>query len=121
MTVLPEDADKGVGERRSDIYEAHIVGTIEQLDALLRSVDLDVGCSHPHFQQNDDRTVSLLVYSDLAQVEQLRTRGNRVELGENVSLRAEALKGEFSTGDRFDGGRVAPRGFGVKIPAGGRK
>lgn len=119
MTVLPEDNGKGGGEQIADIYEARIIGKIEQLDALLRTFDLDVGCSHPHFDRVDDRTVSLLAYATLAQVERIRAQDYTVELGENVSQRAEALKGEIGTGDRFEGGRVVPRGFGVKSRARG--
>lgn len=113
MAVPPEQAGTGSEEARADIYEARIVGSVEQLDRLLRTTQLDVGCSHPHFQPVDDHMAALLIYADLAQVEQIRAAGYRVELGENASARAEALGDEIGTGDRFEGGRIAPRGFGM--------
>jgi hypothetical protein len=114
MAAPPENAGKSGDDRRDDIYEARIVGSLEQLDKLLRSTELDVGCSHPHFQPIDDQTVALLAYADLRRVEQIRARGLTVELGANVSERAEALGDDIGQGDRFEGGRIAPRGFGVR-------
>jgi hypothetical protein len=121
MVVRPEETGDGGDRQRADIYEARIIGSFEQLDTLLRSTELDVGCSHPHFHRIDSETASLLVFSTLPQVEQLRDKGHVVELGENVSRRTEGLKNEIGAGDRFDGGRVVPRGFGVKTAGRGRK
>jgi hypothetical protein len=113
MAKAPDDAAKG-GESHADIYEARITGTIEELDRLLRTVALDVGCTHPHFEPAEAGRVKLLVFADLAQVEELKAGGHDVALGENVSERARGRAGEIGKGDRFEGGRVVPRGFGLK-------
>jgi hypothetical protein len=39
----------------------------------------------------------------------------RVEVGENVMAEAQARLAEVGAGDRFDGGRIAPRGLGEAI------
>lgn len=117
-----EDRDTGAGKDgggHTDKYEAHVIGSFEQLDKLLRTFNVDVGCTRPHFRRIDDLTADLLIYADLGLVERLKGQGYTVELGDNVSQRAEKLKGEIGTGDRFDGGRVVPHGFGVNRSQGG--
>jgi hypothetical protein len=117
MVERDDEAAKGDGQSR-DIFEARIIGRIDELDRLLRSVPLDVGCTHPHFDRLADGNMVLFAYATVAQVEQLRGRGHRVELGENVSQRAERRKGEIGVGDRFAGGKIAPKGLGRKLAAG---
>ena len=114
MVANPAGSDRTGDPSLDDIYETRIVGTPQKLDSVLRSFDLDVGCSHPHFEQIDDQTFALLAFARRPQIEELRSAGYVVEVGENVSRRAESLKNEIGTGDRFDGGRVVPRGFGIK-------
>lgn len=118
MVERPDEPGKGDGPA-SDIHEVRIIGRIEELDRLLRSVPLDVGCTHPHFEQLADGNASLFAYATMAQVEQLRGSGHQLEIGENVSQRAERRKGEIGTGDRFEGGKIAPRGLGRKPGARG--
>jgi len=38
-----------------------------------------------------------------------------VEVGENVMAQAQARLAEVGVGDRFDGGRITPRGIGEAI------
>ena len=114
MVANPAGSDSTGDVSLDDIYETRIVGTPQKLDSVLRSFALDVGCSHPHFEQIDDQTFALLVFARRPQIEELQSAGYVVEVGENVSRRAENLKNEIGAGDRFDGGRIVPRGFGIK-------
>ena len=113
MAGNPEDIGDGAHGQASDFYEARLIGSLKELDALLRTSHLEVGCSHPHYESVESGTVALLVFATRAQLDELRGRGIKVEIGENVSQRAERLKQEIATGDRFEGGRVPPQGFGV--------
>lgn len=117
MVERSDEPGKGEGAP-ADIYETRIIGRFEELDRLLRTMAVDVGCTHPRFERLGEEKVALLAYSTMAQVEQLRGEGYAVELGENVSRRAGRLKGEIGSGDRFEGGKIAPKGLGRKPGAG---
>lgn len=118
MVTQSKEPDEKDAAPSGDIYGTHIGGSLAALDKLLRTTDLDVGCSHPHFSNREDGTVSLFAFATFHQAEQLRAQGYAVEQGENVSRRADSLKGEIGAGDRFEGGRISPHGFGLKRTGG---
>jgi len=120
MVDRPEGPGPGT-DRAADLYEARIFGTADELDRLLRSVPLDVGCSHPHFGRHDDGSFILFAYATMEQAGQLRHLGHRIEVGENMSERARRRQSEIGKGDRFQGGKIAPRGLGRKPGRGGQK
>jgi hypothetical protein len=103
-----------------DLYEARITGTRETLATLMQTFELDVGCRHPHVEPNPDRTASLLVYVTKDRIRELQEAGYKVETLENASEIGRQRQKEVGQGDRFEGGRVAPRGLGEK-PGYGRK
>ena len=97
-----------------DLYEARITGNHEDLKRLLQTFNLDVGCRHPHLEPNPDRTATLTVYASEDRIREIKAAGYKIERGENVSALGLERQKEVGEGDRFKGGRVAPRGLGEK-------
>lgn len=102
-----------------DLYEARITGSRETLTRLMQTFELDVGCRHPQVEANPDRTATLLAYATKDRIRELQEAGYKVEIGENVSELGRQRQKEVGQGDRFEGGRVAPRGLGKKSGYGG--
>jgi hypothetical protein len=96
-----------------DLYAARITASRETLTKVMREFALDVGC-RPHPKMNPDGTATLLVYATEERIGELRAAGYGVERGENVSAIGRERQAEVGKGDRFEGGRVAPRGLGEK-------
>jgi|GEM_PF-2222712 len=97
-----------------DLYAALITGNHENLKRLLQTFELDVGCRHPHLEPNPDRTATLTVYATEERIREIQAAGYKIERGENVSALGRERQKEVGEGDRFKGGRVAPRGLGEK-------
>ena len=107
-------------ETLPDLYEARITGSRETIAKVLREFQLDVGCRHPHVENNPDRTTTLLAYVTEARLRELEAAGYTVEKGENVSALGRQRQSEVGKGDRFEGGRRAPSGLGDKRGPGGK-
>jgi len=103
-----------------DLYAARITSNHENLARLLQTFELDVGCRHPHLEPNPDRTATLTVYATEERIREIQAAGYQIERGENVSAVGRERQKEVGEGDRFKGGRVAPRGLGEK-PGGNLK
>jgi hypothetical protein len=97
-----------------DLYAARVTGSREALAKLMQTFELDVGCRHPHVEPNPDRTATLVVYVTDERIREIQAAGYKVERGENVSALGRERQKEVGKGDRFEGGRVAPRGLGEK-------
>jgi hypothetical protein len=97
-----------------DLYAAQVTGSRETLARLLQTFELDVGCRHPHVEPNPDGTATLVVYATEERIREIQAAGYKVETGENVSAVGRERQAEVAKGDRFEGGRVAPRGLGKK-------
>ena len=93
----------------ADVYAARITGDRETLASVVQRFQLDVGCRHAHVEPNPDRSATMIVYATEARIRELRDAGYSVETGENVSALGRERQREVGTGDRFEGGRVAPR------------
>jgi hypothetical protein len=119
-----ESGDSNQSQRNeaiaSDLYSARVTGSRETLARLMQTFELDVGCRHPEIEANPDRTATLLLYATKERIRELQDAGYKVETGENVSELGRQRQKEVGKGDRFEGGRVAPRGLGEK-PGYGRK
>jgi hypothetical protein len=98
-----------------DLYAARITGSRESLAKLLQTFELDVGCRHPHVEPNPDRSATMVVYATEQRIREIQAAGYSVERGENVSALGRERQAEVGQGDRFQGGRVAPRGLGAKL------
>jgi hypothetical protein len=79
---------------------------------------LDAGCK-PHVDQRAGRGVSMQAYVAEDEVDRLRERGYEVEVLADATVAGLERLAEVGQGDRFEGGRVAPRGLGRKT--GGRR
>ncbi|MFS8087403.1 MAG: hypothetical protein ACMG6H_17360 [Acidobacteriota bacterium] len=101
-------------QNEPDLYAARIIATRETFGKLMQQFELDVGCRHPHVDVNPDGTSTMLVYATEDRIRRIRDAGYKVEQGENVSALGRERQGEVGEGDRFAGGRVAPRGLGLK-------
>jgi hypothetical protein len=104
-------------ERDDDTFAVRVRVTREQAAELIRGGGYDFG-DRPHAIRNADGTGMLGMFVDRRQIGELRARGYDVEVGQNQSARARQRLSEVGEGDRFEGGRVPPRGIGRKV--GGR-
>jgi len=111
----PGDANQFPGTEviPPDLFAARIRVTRESLTKLLQTFELDVGC-RPHPEVNSDGIGSLLAYATEERIRELQAAGYTVEAGENVSALGRQRQAEVGRGDRFQGGRIAPRGLGEK-------
>ncbi len=107
------------GETLPDLYEVRITVRREQFEELMRKYQLDLGC-RPHVERNADGTGTVLAFASAESIRDLQSAGYQVEQGENVSATGRERQKEIGTGDRYQGGRVIPRGLGRKS-GGGRK
>jgi hypothetical protein len=107
----------GPPEEADDRFVVRVTVSAAQADELLRREGLDFG-DHPHIDPRPDGTGSLILFMTRGEARALEREGLRVELGDNMSARARERLAEIGRGDRFEGGRVVPRGIGRKI--GGR-
>ena len=96
-----------------DLYAARVTGSRETFVKLMQEFQLDVGC-RPHLEVNPDGSGTMLVYATEERIRELQAAGYRVEPGENVSALGRERQAEVGKGDRFERGRVAPRGLGEK-------
>jgi hypothetical protein len=101
-----------------DLYAVKVTGSREALAKLLQTFELDVGCRHPQLEPAAGRNAVLLVYASRERIGEIQAAGYSVEIGDNVSAQARDRQAEVGKGDRFEGGRVPPRGLGRK-PGGG--
>ena len=104
-------------EREGDILAVRVRATPEQARALVELGEYDTG-DHPRFNQGRDGTGSLDLFVSRAQADAIRERGMTVDVVSNQSSRARARIAELSEVDRYEGGKITPRGIGRKI--GGR-
>lgn len=96
-----------------DLYAARVTGSRETITKLMQEFELDVGC-RPHPEINPDGNGTLLVYATEEHIRELQATGYHIERGENVSAVGRERQAEVGKGDRFEGGRIAPRGLGEK-------
>jgi hypothetical protein len=110
-------ADERADERADDVFAVRVRVTQDQARAILERGTYDFG-DHPNVTPNPDGTGGLDLFVTRAQATELEAEGVTVTFGRNQSARARERIAELGEGDRYDGGRVVPRGIGRKI--GGR-
>lgn len=111
----PEDAGrpKREGGDLADKFAVKISVTPETVTELLRRFALDVG-DRPHVEPTAERRGTLYAFAPQEQIREIEAAGYTIEVGENVSEAGRQRMNEVSEGDRFEGGRVPPRGLGRK-------
>jgi hypothetical protein len=107
------------GETLPDLYEVRITVRRAEFEELMRKYRLDLGC-RPHVELNADGTGTVQAFASAESIRDLETTGYKVEQGENISAVGRERQKEVGSGDRFQGGRVVPRGLGRKT-GGGRQ
>ncbi len=110
-------AESGADERADDVFAVRVRVTQDQARTILERGTYDFG-DHPTITPNPDGTGGLDLFVTRAQASELEDEGVAVTFGRNQSARARERIAELGEGDRYDGGRVVPRGIGRKI--GGR-
>jgi hypothetical protein len=100
-------------ERSDDQFHVRVTVTRDQATELFRR-GLDFG-DRPRVSPNPDGTGVLDLFLTRGQIDGLRADGFPVDVGRNLSARARERLAEVGQGDRFEGGRVAPRGLGRKV------
>ena len=123
---MPQDGKAGARKTAGsseivppDLFTVRIAVTRESFESLLKQFDLDVGC-RPHFQQNPDGTAGLTAFATKERIRELESAGYKVEVGENASEIGRQRQAEVGKGNRFEGGRIVPRGFGNKTGGAGQ-
>ncbi len=123
---MADDSKAGSGRTRSssdavqpDLFAVRITVTRESFDSLLNKFDLDVGC-RPHLHATPDGTGILSAFATTDRIRELESAGYVVEVGENASELGRRRQEEVGKGDRFEGGRIVPRGLGEKTDDGGQ-
>lgn len=86
--------------------------TPEQLKDILRREDLDLNCGGPKKTKTGEWVVE--AYASQRVATRLRKAGARVEVDKEFEKRASIRRDEVGGGDRFQGGRIPPRGVGRK-------
>lgn len=104
------DQDEGVPP---DKYAVKIPVTPESVTELLSRFDLDVG-DRPYVEPAAEGRGMLYAFAPQEQIRELEAAGYTVEVGENASETGRQRMAEVPEGDRFEGGRVPPRGLGQK-------
>jgi len=100
------------GPRDDDVYYSRVTaksrahGLRVAKEYKLDVIDADV---------DEKEQVTLVVLATKAQIERLQSAGLPVEIGENASAVGRVRQAEVPPGDRFDGGRIPPKGLGRKI------
>ena len=77
---------------------------------------IDFGC-RPTAIREPDGGYSVMVIGSPQALERLRDEGFDLSVVEAPAERGR----DVGKGDRFEGGKVAPRGFGRKVPEGGER
>ena len=117
MSDIPGPEDAGRPNREggdlADKFAVKISVTPETVTELLRRFDLDVG-DRPHVEPIAERRGTLYAFAPQEQIREIEAAGYTIEVGENLSETGRQRMAEVSEGDRFEGGRVPPRGLGRK-------
>lgn len=102
---------KGIERPPADKYSVSIIIN-EQKEAppLVRERGLDLVRTEI---LDDGKRFRLTFFLNEEEIKDLRKSGYSPEVGENVSELGLKRQTEVAKGDRFDGGRVAPKGLGV--------
>ena len=122
---MADDSKAGSGRTRNssdavqgDLFAVRITVTRESFDSLMKKFDLDIGC-RPHVHASPEGSGILTAFATRDRIRELESAGYAVEVGENASELGRRRQEEVGKGDRFEGGRIVPRGLGEKTDDGG--
>jgi hypothetical protein len=115
---MTDDPASEPGEPEDDRFAVRITVDREAARRLTQRTDLDFG-DRPHIRPQSENRAILEAFATRAQISELRAEGYAVAVGANESAAGRARQAEVGQGDRFEGGRVPPKGLGRKV--GGRE
>ena len=111
--VPDKSTDPPDNERDDDIFAVRVTATEAQVHELVGR-GLDYG-DRPHFGEVREGKGQLDLFLTRDQTESLRGEGYEVEIASNQSARQRERLGEVEQGDRYEAGRIPPKGLGRKI------
>jgi hypothetical protein len=114
--VPDKSGDPLDNERDHDIFAVRVRATEAQVHELVGR-GLDYG-DRPHFGDLREGKGQLDLFLTRDQIEALQDEGYEIEIVSNQSARQRERLEEVEQGDRYEAGRVPPRGLGRKV--GGR-
>jgi hypothetical protein len=82
-----------------------------ELKELLEQLNLDV--EHIHINK-EKQVFEATVFATLKQIDQLKDRKIQYSVYENLSEIGRMRQQEVGKGDRFEGGKILPKGLGIK-------
>jgi hypothetical protein len=98
-------------ESENDIFRVVLrVPDREALGQLLQNGAFDFGS----IQSQPTGEVIVDIFLNRSQIEQLEKAGHKLEVFENVIAIGKERQKEVGAGDRFEGGKIAPKGLGKK-------
>lgn len=107
----PENVSKE-GEKESDLFRAVLrVPSRERVAELLRKRKLDIGSMR---RRRGQKEVEVLLFITRKQADELKQEGWQIEVFENLSAVGRSRQQEVGKGDRFEGGKIPPKGLGKK-------
>ena len=106
----PTNRDEGVP---ADSFAVKVSVTPATMTELLRRFELDVG-DRPYVEPTAEGRGLLYAFASREQIRELEAAGYSIDIGENASETGRQRMAEVSEGDRFEGGRIPPRGLGRK-------
>jgi hypothetical protein len=84
----------------------------QQLREILGKEELDLNCGGARQTRTGEWEIEAYTSPEVAY--RLQQAGHRVEVDDQFEGRAAARRSDIGAGDRFQGGRVHPRGMGKK-------
>ena len=115
---MPDNTDPPDSESDDDILAVRVRATEAQVHELVGR-GLDYG-DRPHFGDVHEGKGQLDLFLTREQIEVLRGEGYEVEIVSNQSARQRERLGEVGKGDRYEAGRIPPKGLGRKIDGRGQ-
>ena len=103
---------KDDGSRQDDVFYSRLTFD-DRGDGLRFAREYKLDVINTDVDERQRPTITVLVTKE--QIERLQSAGAQVEVGENASATGRERQKEVSTGDRFEGGKVPPKGLGRKV------
>lgn len=111
-TNEPAEGTTTEQQREYDVFRVELyVPDRESLAQLLQQRPLDVG---PSQLSPEGREFEVTIFVNEEEIATLREEGWRLEVHENLSEVGRSRQKEVREGDRFEGGRIPPKGLGTK-------
>lgn len=103
-------------EPRGDLYSVAVVSEdVELLRNLLNAPEVDAGC-RAVIQRTEDRGFQTYIFTTQEKIRELeREKRLRVTIQYNATEEGRKRQQEVGKEDRFEAGRIVPRGFGRKV------